>query len=629
MNAKTKSSTQATATAVKKRLSNAKPQGNTQNLGQTADQQVLQIISGNFDEKTVRTKFTQMAMNSAGAVGACYLAKNIEDYWVPAMNQPSVGRVPARGDFVDSLSERCDEFITTPLAKIEAIGVKGLHGAFIPLRPRGGQPELMLVVARSKTDAAMMLPLMQKIASALHLWLGNRSAADSNWQVIALGSIIELVSSIEKQSTSKTACEEAANILANRIGCSSVAIGLLKRDTMQLMAISGVPKLDHGSKPSQQFTQTLLESATRKQPGVYPALDSENNFLLQAHKQLAVSQQVECVRSHPIFDSEQEVIGAFVAIGKTQLLNSSQVSRFCETTVNPLGSSLQVIGKLKTGILARTSTYIKQKLSATGKFWVLAGVIGLLLLMFAPITYRVRCDCLVEPESKRFAVAPFEGQILIGHKEAGDFVQAGDLLCEMDGRTIRGELASVIAERDQSLRSREIELSGRDIPKTLLAELEYDRLTSQEAVLKYKRDNLSIKSPIDGVVLSGSLERAEAASVETGQVLFEIGPLSPVQIEIEVPDEDINHVEVGFDVKIWIDGQEDEPLIGTVTKIHPRSETRNANNVFIAEVEIPNEDERLRPGMKGSARIDCQQRALGWCLFHKPANWLRSRLTWW
>jgi len=90
----------------------------------------------------------------------------------------------------------------------------------------------------------------------------------------------------------------------------------------------------------------------------------------------------------------------------------------------------------------------------------------------------------------------------------------------MDGRTIRWELSGVEAEREQSLLTRESELFQRNIPKAILAELEYDRLIAQQSVLKYQRDNLDITSPVDGVVLSGSLERAEAASVETGQVLF-------------------------------------------------------------------------------------------------------------
>ena len=203
------------------------------------------------------------------------------------------------------------------------------------------------------------------------------------------------------------------------------------------------------------------------------------------------------------------------------------------------------------------------------------------------------------------------------------------VLAEMDGRTIRWELSSVTAEREQSVRTRQIELSDRNVPKTILAELEYDRLVSEEEILKYKKDNLSIKSPIDGFVLSGSLERAEAASVETGQVLFEIGPLKPMRIEVAVPSDEIAQVRVGFPAKVWIDGQEDDPIVGEITKIHPRSETRDAQNVFIAELEFANEDERLRPGMKGSVRLDCEKRSLGWCLFHKPINYVRSRLTWW
>ena len=85
----------------------------------------------------------------------------------------------------------------------------------------------------------------------------------------------------------------------------------------------------------------------------------------------------------------------------------------------------------------------------------------------------------------------------------------------------------------------------------------------------------------------------------------------------------------GHQAKVWIEGQEDRPVTGKILRIHPRSETRDAKNVFVAQIEFPNEDERLRPGMKGSVRIDGEKRSLGWSLFHKPVNYVRSRLTWW
>ena len=129
--------------------------------------------------------------------------------------------------------------------------------------------------------------------------------------------------------------------------------------------------------------------------------------------------------------------------------------------------------------------------------------------------------------------------------------------------------------------------------------------------------------------MSGSLEDAEAASIKLGQVLFEIGPLAPVRIEIAIPAIEMDHIDQNSAVTIWIVGQEQDPIEGSVNRIYPRSELRDARNVFVAELEFENDSQRLRPGMKGSVRIDCDQKPLGWVLFHKPANYLRSRLTWW
>ena len=590
---------------------------------------MLSIIGGNFNEQTVRTKFVQLALSQPGVIGFCYLKKGADSLWQPAIAHPSSGRIPPRKDFDEALSEKCDSFVNSTALQMHEFGDAKITGALMPLRVRGGEPEILFASFASKRDVLLATAFIQEMASAFRIWLGSRIAADSDWQVVALGSIIELTSKVEQQPTTKEACEEAANVLANRIGCDSVAVGLLERGRIRLKAISGISKLDQGSDSSQQFLQVLRESVTRKDDAVYPPTDDDNNFLLQAHKQLASQAMVGAVRSHPLTNGDGQAVGAIVFAGPEKLLHSSQVERFCKSAVSPLTSALLLVSKVRQGPIAKTRTFVRRKVSATKQFAILALMVAFGLLMFLPITYRVRCDCVVEADSRRFAVAPFDGQILVGHKEAGDFVKEGELLAEMDGRTIRWELAGITAERDQSVRTREIELSDRNVPKTILAELEYERLISEESVLKYKRDHLQIKSPVDGVVLSGSLERAEAASVETGQVLFEIGPLSPVQIEVAVPDDEIEHVKVGAMVKVWIDGQEDDPLEGEITKIHPRSETRNGDNVFIAEIQFENQEERLRPGMKGSARIDCQQRPLGWCLFHKPINWMKSRLTWW
>ena len=115
-----------------------------------------------------------------------------------------------------------------------------------------------------------------------------------------------------------------------------------------------------------------------------------------------------------------------------------------------------MVSKVRRNWVNRLSNFVTGTLYRARTVLAIFAIVAFVALMFLPITYRVRCNCLAEPVSRRFAVAPFDGQIRLGHAEAGDFVKAGDLLAEMDGRTISWELAGVTAELKQSIRTREI-----------------------------------------------------------------------------------------------------------------------------------------------------------------------------
>ena len=619
----------AKKTAIHKRVKPMRSGQQPLTLGKSVDQQILLAVTGNFDEKVVRTKFIQMALSIPGAAGACYLTKNEQDYWLPAMASPTAGRLPDLRKFAEAFADKCDEFVNSPSINMEPLpSLDGLPGLFAPINPRKSEPEILLVVAQSQQASVQIAQVIQRIAAAFQLWLNGQNVGDTDWQIQSLASINELVAKIQTHETLTSAAEELANALANKLGCSSVAVGLVEKNKMQLKSVSGVSEIDKGSESSQNFLQTLVESTVRNQPVMFPAAEQENNFLLQAHKQLGACIHAEAVFSQPLV-IEDEKIGAIVLAGPRSVLSSDKFARFSDAAAPCIATALQLVGRNKPTKITRTTSLVKRYLSIQQRYAIIGSILLFCILMFLPVTYKVRCNGVTEPVTRRFAVAPFDGHIEVGRVEPGDPVVAGQILAEMDGRALRWELSGVTAEREQSLRTREMELSSRNVPKTILAELEFDRLASEESVLKYKRDHLQIKSPTDGIVLSGSLERAEAASVETGQVLFEIGPVKPMRVEIAIPSHEIAQVQTGDSATVWIEGQEDRPIEGEIKRIHPRSETRDAKNVFIGEIEFPNDSERLRPGMKGSVRIDCNYRSLGWSLFHKPMNYVRSRLTWW
>jgi multidrug efflux pump subunit AcrA (membrane-fusion protein) len=591
------------------------------------DAQALAIASAGLGDTETRDQMLKLAIIAAQGIGG-FFATRTDEHWHLAKQKPAIGKVPSSTFFDEAFSEKCSSFLQS--GQVQTYSSEALEGALlftVPIHTGQEDPELMLVVGTKQSPIVEATQRMTRIAAAMRLWMNARAAKDSNWQVKSLASIIAMVSQIESQTTVKSASEETVNLMANHLMVTGAAIGTIEDSKMKLKAISGVSKLDGGSQTSRGWLNAMVESETRKEAGIFPAVNEENNFLLQAHRQLASSLQTESVFSQPLVTEDENVVGALVFSGEAKYLQSNQFLRFNATAAPAIAAALHSAKQRQKGRISRGISWLTEKAQSNAGKLTAAAMLGFILLMLVPITYRVRCTAITEPVSRRFAVAPFAGQIIEGYVEAGDFVTAGQVMAEMDGRTIRWELFGVAAERKQSVTSRGMELSDRNIPKAILAELEHDRLQSEEEVLRYKQEHLQVKSPIDGIVLSGSLERSEAASVETGQTLFEIGPIKPMRIEIEIPANEVAQTKPGFPVKIWIDGQEDNVIKGEILKIHPRSSTRNAQNVFIAEVEFPNEDERLRPGMKGTVRIDCERRSIGWSMFHKPINWMKANFS--
>jgi multidrug efflux pump subunit AcrA (membrane-fusion protein) len=238
--------------------------------------------------------------------------------------------------------------------------------------------------------------------------------------------------------------------------------------------------------------------------------------------------------------------------------------------------------------------------------------------MFVPVSYRVNSNCTAEPVIRSFCVAPHEGLLESTLVEPGEVVKKGQVLARMDGRDIGFQIANVLAEKNRAAKEHDAYLAKGEISESLRADLERLGLDAELNLLKHKQQNLQIKSATDGVVLSGSLDKRENYPVTLGQTLYEIGPLSPLRVELAIPAEEVMHVTTGQMVKFRFDGFGTATITGTVDKLRPSSTIRDDENVFIAEVILPNEDGQVRPGMKGFARVYGREHSLGWTLFHRP-----------
>jgi multidrug resistance efflux pump len=294
----------------------------------------------------------------------------------------------------------------------------------------------------------------------------------------------------------------------------------------------------------------------------------------------------------------------------------------------PLASSFQLLVRAQRGPIHRALTAAVRLARGRRGLVLLGAIIGLVGLMLVPVPCQLRCDCELQPVVRRFVAAPFDGPLEKSLVEPGDVVVQDQLLAHMDGREIRWELAGTRADLHRAAKARAGHVATHESGKAELARYEVDRLQVRTELLEHRSDNLEIRSPVDGVVVSGDWKRAEGTPLKTGQTLFEIAPLDRMVLEVAVLERDVPYVEPGMPVRIRFDAFPLKSRTAAVESIHPRSELRDHANVFIAEVPVDNANRLLRPGMRGRAQVTGRPYPLGWNLFRRPIAAAIAWLGW-
>ena len=590
------------------------------------DAELLQIATAQLNDNEWRASIRDIAMRHAGAVGVCHITRTFDGEWVVRPLHVS-GRMPRPTQVKTFLSERSEQITQQASAQIEPLAdADGHYGVAIPLQ--GSETtEILFLFLNDKTDAKTPALVAEKVVRVMQVAMQLNAAKKEGWKINSLSAVMELVSQIESSATLDSALHLVANEFARFLGCSSVAIQFDGDRQRRRVVVSGTSKIDRSSDSYHAYQQCLAESRLRNEFAAFPAGNTVNDHLLLAHRQLASALHGESVASQPLTVGEK-VSGAWLATYSPQRSDSETLKRTMQVATPSIGCALAIVRRAQKSRLQRGCRGLMRWLFKLSSLFKVVAVIALLSSLAISVPYQVRGGCVVEPATRRFAVAPYDGILLQGFVRPGDHVTEGQLLAELDGRSLSFELAGVAAEREKYKREREINLAEGAISEMLIAELNEERLAAQHDLLRYRQEHLQLRSPIDGVVLSGSLDRAQAASVTTGQVLFEIGSTDSYHIQVEIPADDIPHIHPGNAATVWVEGRESEPIEGEISRIFPRSEIRNARNVFVAEIELDPEQVDLRPGNRGSVRITGDMHSIAWNLFHKPLEYVRARWIW-
>ena len=203
-------------------------------------------------------------------------------------------------------------------------------------------------------------------------------------------------------------------------------------------------------------------------------------------------------------------------------------------------------------------------------------------------------------------------------------VTKGQVIAELDRTNLTSELNTAKANLSSAQSSLNYEKANHQRYETLYKkglvsadEYENARLSYEKAVQQVKTAQESVKkaetnlnyatitSPIDGVVLSKSVEEGQtvAASFSTPELFTIAQDLTNMRVIANVDEADIGDVKEGERVSFTVDAFPNDVFEGQVTQV--RQEATTTNNVVTYEVVIsaPNEQLKLKPGLTANVTI--------------------------
>ncbi|MBR5656798.1 MAG: efflux RND transporter periplasmic adaptor subunit [Prevotella sp.] len=247
----------------------------------------------------------------------------------------------------------------------------------------------------------------------------------------------------------------------------------------------------------------------------------------------------------------------------------------------------------------------------------------------ANIQNSITATGTIEPVTSVTVGTQVSGIVRKLYVDYNSVVKRGQVIAELDKTNLISELNTAKANLNSVLSSLNYQKANFNRYQTLYQkglvsadEFESARLSYQQAnqqvsqareSVRKAQTNLgyaTITSPIDGVVLSKSVEEGQtvAASFNTPELFKIAQDLTNMQVVADVDEADIGDVKNGERVTFTVDAYPDDTFEGTVKQV--RQEATTTNNVVTYQVVIsaPNGDMKLKPGLTASVTIYTQER---------------------
>lgn len=491
------------------------------------------------------------------------------------------------------------------------------------------------IAPRPEPKLRGVLGQLQRGAVWLELLFRREDASKDAAARARLQTVLDLVATTLEPDRFSGAAMALVTALATKLGCDRVSVGFVKGKRVQVRAVSHSAQFGKQTNLIRAIESVMDEAFDQQASIVYPAAPDADARVTRAHADLARQHGSGTICSIPL-GSHGRLVGVLTLERPADQPFDSRTVELCEAVAAVAGPMLEVKRRDDRWLLAKATEsagrelgrligprYIGRKLALMG----LAAIIA--FFAYFEADYRVTARTSIEAAVQRAAAAPFDGFIARASVRAGDVVRAGQMLAALDDRDLQLERLKWTSQHDQLLKQYRQALAAGEAAQVRIFTAQIDQASAQLALLSTQISRTQVRSPFDGLVVTGDLSQSLGAPIQRGEVLFEIAPLDAYRIVLQVDERDVADVAIGRRGHLVLSAFPTDPLPFTVEKLTPVSTAREGRNYFRVEARLASTPGRLRPGMEGIGKIEVDRRLLIWIWTRQAVDWLRLKLWAW
>lgn len=446
-----------------------------------------------------------------------------------------------------------------------------------------------------------------------------------------VGALVALLLQSVATGTACSARQQLVDGLAKIFGATGVAIGWQRPgQTHWRVAVSGQAPVDQAPDQRSEIGRGLqaafAETWLQNQPLEWPTNQGERGTP-PTYRQLGELTSSAQVCGTPLGTANTTSPAVMLIWGNLGPVNKFRAGSSGALLREPIAGLIRILDAATPDAWSSAAAALAA-LVRRRRWFALIAISLLIAVSLVPVPDRVNCSATLEPQLRRYVVSPIDGTLEKSLVRTGDQVTAGQTLAQLDPRPLQMELSVLRGELDEATKRRAAAQAKGQAALTQLAALEGEQITAKIAHLQHQLAQLTVVSPLAGVVVRGELERVEGAPLARGNSMFEIAPLQQLVAEVAIPEDEVQLVEAGMKVTLWPAALPGQSIEGTISCVHPRAEIRERQSIFIADVVLDNKQDVLRPGMQAQAVVWSRSESLGWTLVRRPYFQL-TRWIWW